>query len=253
MRREPQLPRRRVLAALRPGGVRRDHLAQRVPHARLGHAGVRLRPEPGVVRVREPAGRARRHGLRRAARLHVGLRRGQRRADGREAHRPRPAARPGLDRPGAARGDPELLRASGGAEPRRGRSPSRTTRRPGEWISTTSATRSPTGPRPSTSRTRRSSASSSPTRRRSPRSRARRAPRRSSASTRSASACSRRPAAGARTSSSARRSRWACTCTAAAARAASSRHGTRSATRASTRRCRCRSATRSSRASGRSA
>ena len=37
-----------------------------------GTPGVRLRPEPGVVRVREPAGRARRHGLRRAARLHAG-------------------------------------------------------------------------------------------------------------------------------------------------------------------------------------
>ena len=72
-----------------PGGLRRDRAAQRVPDAGLGHAVVRPRPQPGLVRVREPARRARRARLRRPARLQLGLRRRPRDPHGGAAHRPR--------------------------------------------------------------------------------------------------------------------------------------------------------------------
>ena len=41
-----------------PAVVRRDRGAQRVPDSRLGNAVLRPRPQPGLVRVREPARRA---------------------------------------------------------------------------------------------------------------------------------------------------------------------------------------------------
>ena len=66
---------------------------QRVPHAGLGHAVVRPRAEPGLVRVREPARRADRHGLRRPARLQLGLRGRARDPHGGAHHRPPRGAR----------------------------------------------------------------------------------------------------------------------------------------------------------------
>ena len=69
---QSQLPRRRHLAAPRAGDLRRDRAPQRVPDAGLGHAVLRPRPQPGLVRVREPARRADRDGLRRPARSTAG-------------------------------------------------------------------------------------------------------------------------------------------------------------------------------------
>ena len=102
--------------------------AQRVPDAGLGHAVVRSRAQPGLVRVHEPARRADRHGLRRPARLQLGLRRRPRDPHGGAADRPPRGARRRLDRPRAPRRDPHLLRAARDARPHRRSSSSATTR-----------------------------------------------------------------------------------------------------------------------------
>ena len=110
LRARPQLPRRRLWQHHVPAICDEIAAAQRVPHPGLGHAVLRPRPQPGLVRVREPARRAGRNGLRGlpvyswgcAAGTRCGWRRGS------------PAATevlvPALDRPGAARGHPHLLR-----------------------------------------------------------------------------------------------------------------------------------------------
>ena len=152
--RQPQLPRRRHLAAPRARGLRRDRPAQRVPHAGLGHAVLRPRPQPGVVRVREPARRAARHGLRRPARLQLGLRRPATRSAWRRAS---PAAHR-CSFPRAI--DPERLAVirtyCEPPETRTARSrssSSTTTPRPGGSTSTTCGRSSRRAPPPSTSRT----------------------------------------------------------------------------------------------------
>ena len=104
-----------------PGDLRRGRAPQRVPDAGLGHAVLRPRPQPGLVRVREPARRADRDGLRRPARLQLGLRGRPRRAHGRPADRALARARARHDQPGAARGDPHLLRRCRAAGPDRDR------------------------------------------------------------------------------------------------------------------------------------
>ena len=146
------VPRRRRLAAPRAGDLRRDRAAHRVRHLRVGDAGVRPRPQPGVVRVRQPARRAARAGLRRPARLQLGLRRRPRDPDGGADDRPRRGARPGRPRPRAAGRHPDLLRAAGARRPRSRSCRSRPTRRPAASTSPTSRPSSPSAPRRSTSR-----------------------------------------------------------------------------------------------------
>ena len=87
--------------------------AHRVPHVRVGHARLRPRPQPGVVRVRQPARRAARAGLRRPARLQLGLRRRPRDPHGRAHHRRSEVLVPANLDPERARGHPHLLRAAG--------------------------------------------------------------------------------------------------------------------------------------------
>ena len=167
------------------------------------------RPQPGLVRVREPARRAARAGLLRAAGLLVGLRGGPRDPHGGAHHAPPARARAGVPGPRTPRRDPHLLRAGGDGEPhrRRPRGLGRRQRRARRRRDRAAARRDDVAAvyfeQPGRSARSRPSASGSP------RSRARAAPRRSSASTRSRSACSRRPASTAPTSPSARRSRWA--------------------------------------------
>ena len=91
----------------------------RVRDAGLGHARVRLRAQPGLVRVLQPARRAARARLRRPARLQLGLRRRPRDPDGGQDQRAPRGARPRLARPGAPRRDPHLLRATRDGEPPR--------------------------------------------------------------------------------------------------------------------------------------
>ena len=55
-RANPDLSRRRLLAASCAGRRRRDRRAHRVPHPRLGLAAIRPRPQPGLVRVRRQLG-----------------------------------------------------------------------------------------------------------------------------------------------------------------------------------------------------
>ena len=212
LRGQPELPGRRLLAAPRPRGVRRGRAPLRVRDARVGHARLRLRAQPGVVRVLQPARRAARARLRRPARLQLGLRRRPRRSGWRPGSTA--AARcscpphsiperlavirtycepremeshldlvlvdfdPGHRTAGTGRSGTEALGPHGGGLLREPLVPRRRSR---------------------------------PTPRRSSGSRTTRAPRRSPASTRSRSACSRRPATGAPTSRSARSSRSACT------------------------------------------
>ena len=73
-RRTSQFPRRRLLAASRAGGGRRDRRADRVPDPRLGLAAIGLRTQPGLVRICEPARRAAQHGCGEPAGLFLGLR-----------------------------------------------------------------------------------------------------------------------------------------------------------------------------------
>ena len=229
------------------GGIWQHHVpaicdeivaAQRVPDAGLGHAVLRPRPQPGLVRVREPARRADRDGLRRPARLQLGLRRGPRDPDGGAPHRPQPGAR------ARARSSPERLAvirtycgAARAGRPRSRSSSSTTTPRPAASTSTTCGRSSRRAPPPCSSRTPATSARSS------------RTPRRSRALAREAGAetivgvdpISLGVARAARRlrrrhRRRLRRSRSACTCPAAAAPAASSPRATRSATRTSTRR-----------------
>ena len=136
LRAEPQLPRRRHLAAPRAGDLRRDRAPQRVPDAGLGHAVLRPRPQPGLVRVHEPARRADRDGLRRPPRLQLGLRRRPRGPDGGAADRPLAGARARHDQPGAPRGDPHLLRRRRAVAARSRSSSSATTPRPAASTST---------------------------------------------------------------------------------------------------------------------
>ena len=166
LRAEPQLPRRRHLAAPRARDLRRDRAPQRVPDAGLGHAVLRSRPQPGLVRVHEPARRADRDGLRRPARLQLGLRRRPRRADGRAPDRPhRTCSCPDTIEPGAPRRDPHVLRRGRAAAARSRSSSSATTRRPAASTSTTSSGGSSRGRPPCSSTTRRTSAASSSARR----------------------------------------------------------------------------------------
>ena len=196
-----------------PGGLRRDRLAQRVPHAGLGHA---ARPTTaGTRRGSSTRASSASSSTWTSSGLPVyswGCAAGQRRADGRAAHRPRPAARPARARPRAPRGDPQLLRAAGGARPHRRRRWSTYDPATGRLDLDDLARSSPTAPPPSTSR--RPSflgvieADAARDRRARPRRRRRDDRRRRPDQPRRAR---RRRAPGARTSSSARPSRSACT------------------------------------------
>ena len=173
LRAESQLPRRRHLAAPRPGDLRRDRAPERVPDAGLGHAVLRSRPQPGLVRVHEPARRADRDGLRRPSRLQLGLRGRPRGPDGGAPDRaPATCSCPDTM-------SPERLavirtycgrRRARRADRGRARRPRR--RRPAASTSPTSSSGSRRARPPCSSTTRRSSAASSRTRRRSRRSRA---------------------------------------------------------------------------------
>ena len=92
---------------------------QRVRDPGLGDAVVGLRPQPGLVRVLQPARRAARARLRRPSRLQLGLRGRPRDPHGRADERTRRGARGRLARPRAPRRDPHLLRASRDPEPPR--------------------------------------------------------------------------------------------------------------------------------------
>ena len=159
----------------------------------LGHALLRPRPQPGLVRIREPARRAGRDGPGRPARLQLGLRRRPRDPHGVAPHRPPRGAGAARDRPRAARRSsattasrPRCARhidvvpvdydpATGWRRPRRPRGQALDAHR-------RRLSREPDLPRRDRGRGGRD-------RRARPR---RRAPRRSSASTRSRSACWRR-------------------------------------------------------------
>ena len=93
LRGDAQLPRRRLLAAPRARDLRRAGRAHRVRHLDLGHSVVRSRAQPDLVRVREPARRADRHGLRRHAGLQLRLRGRTRDPHGVAHHRPSRGAR----------------------------------------------------------------------------------------------------------------------------------------------------------------
>ncbi len=217
--RGPELPRRGLLPAPRPGGLRRDQRPGRVPD-RLRRRSVRgPRPLPGAVRVRLDDGRAPGDGRRERA----DLRRVPGRRDG--APHGRPASRagrrvliPALDEPRQAVADPRLRHPG----PRGRRDRDATARRPC-WTSARWRRHSPpTSPR-SSSRTPPSSAA---WRRSSPEivrlAHAAGALVDRAAWTRRRSASWRRPPPGARTSPAATSSRWACTSSSAAATAASS-------------------------------
>ncbi len=88
LRGQSQLPGCRLLAASRAGRGRRDRRPLRVPDQCLGLAAIRFRPQPGLVRVCEPARRAGRHGGRLAAGLLLGLCRRPRDPHGGADHRP---------------------------------------------------------------------------------------------------------------------------------------------------------------------
>ncbi len=122
----------------------------------LGHAVLRPRPQPGLVRVLQPARRAARAGLRRPAGLQLGLRGRPRDPDGVADHRPARGARSALDRPGAPRRDPHLLRAARDGEPHRRRRVVDFDPRHGRLdLAELESASSRTRPRRSTSRTRR--------------------------------------------------------------------------------------------------
>ena len=111
-----------------PGDLRRGRAPQRVPDAGLGYPVVRPRPQPGLVRVHEPARRADRDGLRRPARLQLGLRRGPRGPDGGAPDRTPARARARHDEPGAPRRHPHVLRRGRDVRARSRSSSSPTTR-----------------------------------------------------------------------------------------------------------------------------
>ena len=122
LRAQPQLPGRGLLATPRAGRGRRDRRPLRAADQCLGLAAVRLRPQPGLVRVCQPAWRAGRHGGGLAAGLLLGLCRRPRDPHGGAAHRPARGAAAARSGPGAAGGDRQLLRAAGDERPhRRGR------------------------------------------------------------------------------------------------------------------------------------
>ena len=121
LRGDAQLPRRRLLAAPRARDLRRAGRPHRVRHLDLGDALLRPRPQPDLVRVREPARRAGRHGLRRDARLQLRLRGRARDPHGVAHDRPPRGARTGLDGSRAPGGHPHLLRAARDGAPHRRR------------------------------------------------------------------------------------------------------------------------------------
>ena len=158
LRAESQFPRRRLLAAPRAGRRRRDRRPLRAAHQRLGLAAVRLRPQPGLVRVCQPAGRAGRHGGGLAAGLLLGLCRRPRHPHGRADHRPARGAAAARARPRAAGGDRQLLRAARDEPAHRHRRRSDSIRRRASSTSPTSSAGSRTGRPRSTSRARPTSA-----------------------------------------------------------------------------------------------
>ncbi len=91
------LPRRRLLAALRAGGGRRDPRPRRVPDRVLRRDVLRPRQAAGAVRVREHGRRPGRVRRRLPADLRLGLGGGERDPDGRPSHRPPPRAGAGAD------------------------------------------------------------------------------------------------------------------------------------------------------------
>ena len=93
----------------------------------MGLAAVRLRPQPGLVRICEPARRAGRHGGRRAAGLQLGLRRGPRDPHGGAHHRPqRGAGRRARSTPSACRSSAATASRAEMASAHRGGAPSAT-------------------------------------------------------------------------------------------------------------------------------
>ena len=231
----PQLPRRRLLAALRPGGrATRSSTGREFVTAYYGETLHRPRQAPGALRVREPDRRARRARRRRASRRTTGRRAAATRDLHGGAHH-----RPAAARSCRPRSSPErlaviarLLRAvdrrSSAMPVRRGDRPARPRRAAGgaRRRRRLRLRREPRLPRRRSRREARADRRAWPT-----------TPARSSssASTRSRSACSRRRRATAPTSSAASCSRSASTCTSAAASRASSPRPTRSATSPSTR------------------
>ena len=107
-----EFPGCRLLAASRAGRRRRDRRPLRAADQCLGLAAIRLRPQPGLVRVCQPAGRAGRHGGGLAAGLLLGLCGRPRHPHGRADHRPARGAAAARARPRASGGDRQLLRAA---------------------------------------------------------------------------------------------------------------------------------------------
>ena len=128
-----ELPRRRLLAALRAGDLRRDQPARRVPHRLCRLELFRPRQAAGHLRISEPDRRAGRPGRREHAHLRLGRRRRQRRRHGLPPHRPqaRSWSPTAWTAPGSRR-----CAASPSPSPPSPRSPS--TRRPASSIAKTS-------------------------------------------------------------------------------------------------------------------
>ena len=112
LRAESQFPGCRLLATPCAGRRRRDRRPLRAADQRLGLAAIRLRPQPGLVRICQPAGRAGRHGGGLAAGLLLGLCGRPRHPHGRADHRAPRGAVAARARPRAAGGDRQLLRAA---------------------------------------------------------------------------------------------------------------------------------------------